>query len=297
MQRRIRNLVKDASHRLSFARGPRAILVVLGCQRSGTSMMLRAIDQDWDAKVFGEFSSINLPAGPGHHEGDPRQQFSIRMRPLAQVDAELARLRYRIVALKPLVESQRAAEILESIDGARLVWMYRDYRDVSRSIVGTFGKDIHRRNLEPIIRSEPGNWRSESVAEDVRAVVANHYSPDMDPLDGAALFWYARNRLFLDQALAGNERVLLLSYEDLVAEPVAMLARVYGFAGLGTPVSRVAKGIHARAVGAGRQSTPSPEISELCEGLTHRLEVAGRSLDQGSVISPRPAPAESRSGE
>jgi hypothetical protein len=75
--------------------------------------------------------------------------------------------------------------------------------------------DVNRINLEPMIRRQPDNWRSELVPEDVREMVARHYSPDMNPFDGGALLWYARNRLFFDLNLADEERVLARKYEDL----------------------------------------------------------------------------------
>ena len=258
-------------------------------------MMLRAIDQDWDAKVFGEFSAINLPAGPGLPGRDPRGRHSIRMRPLTEVNARLQRLHFPIVALKPLAESQRANQILTAVQRSRAIWMYRDYHDVSRSIVRAFGADVHRRNLEPIIDDEAGNWRAELVAKDVRTTVAEHYSPAMDPLDGAALFWYARNRLYFDQRLAEDPRVLLLKYEELVADPVAVFGRIYDLAGLPAPDSRVSKGIHVRSVGAGRGARISPPIAELCDQLWERLEAAGER--QPGAESPRLAPTESAAEE
>lgn len=258
-------------------------------------MMLRAIDQDWDAKVFSEFSAINLPVGPGLPGRDPRGRHSIRMRPLIEVDARLQRIHFPIVALKPLAESQRANQILDALQGSRAIWMYRDYHDVSRSIVRTFGHDVHRRNLEPIVNDEARDWRSELVAEEVRTTVAEHYSPEMDPLDGAALFWYARNRLFFDQRLADDPRVLLLRYEELVADPPDVFGRIYDLAGLPAPDPRVATGIHVRSVGAGRQAKISPGIAELCDALWERLTIAGER--QPGFASPRLAPTESPADE
>jgi hypothetical protein len=271
MQRTIRSLSKDALSRLRRRGGTRA-LIVIGCQRSGTTMMLTTLDRDRRIKVFDEFSPLNVPAvdaRPLSRRADLR--FGIRLAPLPQVAARLERLRFPMVAMKPLVESQRAGELLDAIPGSTAVWMYRDVHDVSRSIVRKFGEDVHRRNLEPIVSGSVDDWRSERVSEDVRAFVREHYSAAMDPYDGAAVFWYARNRIYFDEGLDRDPRVMLLNYEDLAERPAEMITRVYAAAGWGSPPAGVADPVHARSVGAGRELSLSPAIEAACEELWERM--------------------------
>jgi hypothetical protein len=118
------------------------------------------------------------------------------------------------------------------------------------------------------------------VPEDVREMVARHYSPDMNPFDGGALFWYARNRLFFELNLADEERVLALKYEDLVSEPERSLRRVYEIAGVPFPGRRIIEDIHPRSVGLGRELELSPEIELACERVWVELNaVSGGSQD------------------
>lgn len=281
VRRRVRSLAKDAYHRLGRrpSAGP-VILVVLGCQRSGTSMMLRTLDEDWNAKVFDEFASVNVRAGDRRSSwSGARGPYGIRLLPLDELAPRLQGLPYRLVALKPLAESQRAPELLERLEGARCIWMYRHYRDVSHSIARKFSAEVHRVNLQPIVDREQGNWRSELVPEDVRATVARHYSRHMNPYDGGALFWYVRNRLYFDLDLARHPAVMLLSYQELVRAPEAVLERVYGFAAVPFPGPRIARDIHNRALGMGHDVPIAPEIEALCEDLWRRLDVADRQSE------------------
>ena len=262
---------------------PPRSLFILGCQRSGTTMIVEALDKDWRVKTFPEHSAVNLPAGdrrPWSVRATSRH--SIRMKPLDQVAAKLERSRYPLVVLKPLVESQKAQAILRTIDHAVCLWVFRHYRDVARSNFRFFSPDVNRINLEPMIRREPDNWRSELVPEDVREMVARHYSPDMNPFDGGALFWYARNRLFFDLDLAAEERVLALRYEDLVSDPERLLRRVYDTAGVAFPGRRIIEDIHPRSVGLGRELELCPEIERACE----RVWVELNAVYEGRLETP-----------
>ena len=269
IRRRGRGLAKEVRNRLPRGGSvPSRALFVLGCQRSGTTILVDTLDKDWRVKTFGEFSGVNRSA-PGRRPWSVRSQsrYSIRMKPLDEVAATLERCPHPLVVLKPLVESQNAPAILDSVDRAVCVWVFRHYRDVARSNVKLFSPEVSRYNLEPIVREQSDSWRAELVPEDVRELVARHYSADMSPFDGAALFWFARNRLFFDLELARDERVMPLKYEDLVADPELSLTRLYRHAGIAFPGPRIAEGIHPSSIGLGRDLELSPEIERACEKL------------------------------
>lgn len=276
IRRRAWGLAKAARNRLpGGGRLPPRVLFVLGCQRSGTTILVDTLDKDWRVKTFGEFSGVNRSAA-GRQPWSVRSQsrYSIRLKPLDEVAAKLERCPHPLVVLKPLVESQNAPSILRRIDHSVCVWVFRHYRDVARSNVKLFSPEVARYNLEPIVCEQADSWRAELVPEDVRELVARHYSPDMNPFDGAALFWFARNRLFFDLELAREERVMPLKYEDLVADPELSLRRLYRHAGIAFPGPRIAEDIHPSSVGLGRELELSPEIERACDMLWSRLSEA-----------------------
>ena len=235
-------------------------------------MMVETLDKDWRVRTFHEFSAVNMPAEcrrPWSIRSASR--WSIRLGPLDGVAAMLSRSRFPLVVLKPLVESQKARELHAGLDRSRLLWMVRHYRDVARSNVKLFGADIHRVNLEPIVRRDRSNWRSERVPDDVHDLVLRHYAPDMNPYDGGALFWYARNRLYLELGLDSLDRVTLLRYEDLAAEPERWMRAVYKFAGVEFPGPEVVADVHPRSVGLGVELELTPEIEAACADLWEQL--------------------------
>jgi hypothetical protein len=56
-----------------------------------------------------------------------------RWKPYDEVAKLLQRGRALLLIAKPLVESQNAAAILGCIPSAKIIWAFRDYRDVALS--------------------------------------------------------------------------------------------------------------------------------------------------------------------
>lgn len=269
-EERIESVFKDLAH-LRAPRGSARSLIVLGCQRSGTNALVGCFEDDRDAKVYPEFSSLNRRSGKLSMRDSIR--FTLRLRPFEEVGATVERLRYPLAVMKPLVESRYIGELLEAVPRSRVVWIFRHYVDVAESNARTFGALIHRDNLAPIAAGDPTNWRSEGISDEVRETVARHYDPDMDPIDGGALFWWARNRLLFDEGYESDPRVLALQYGRFVADPVAVLAELYEHAGVAFPGPEIARSITPKFVGRGSGHEFDPEIETLCEQLWDRLAV------------------------
>jgi hypothetical protein len=81
---------------------PQSILFIVGCQRSGTSMIMNVLNRDLNAKCFGEFSPLtsNDPIG------------KIRLNSLESIKRDFSRIRAPFIVVKPLVESQNTPELL-----------------------------------------------------------------------------------------------------------------------------------------------------------------------------------------
>jgi hypothetical protein len=265
--KRVDSRIKDVAHMRS-PRGSARSLVILGCQRSGTNALLGCLEEDRDAKVFPEFSELNVPSRKPSRNSI---RWTVRLRPLDQVAARINRLRYPLAVLKPLVESRYIGELLEGVPRSRVVWLFRHYQDVAESNARTFGAHVHRLNLAPIAAGDPSNWRSEGVSTDVRETVAHHYHPDMDPIDGGALFWWARNRLLFDEGYESDPRVRPLRYARFVADPANVLAELYEHAGVAFPGEDIARSVTPKFVGCGAGHRISPDIHTLCERLWERL--------------------------
>jgi hypothetical protein len=234
--------------------------------------MLEVFDEDPRTLSFPEFSVLS---GVGER--------GIRLRPLPEVKAHIERLRAPITVLKPLVESQHAPRLLDGLPNARAVWMFRGFESVAVSNITNFGRDNGERDLRLLLTNDPPTWRGELVPDSVRAVLREHYAPDMSPYDAAALFWWARNRLFFDLGLDERPDVFLCEYEALVAAPRRIMHSIYEFCGIYPPARDTTRRIHSNARDRGLSSALNSDVKALCGELHARL-VARSSAPRTGVI-------------
>jgi hypothetical protein len=223
--------------------------------------MLDVFDEDVRCLSFAEFSVLSSGMG----------EQGIRLRPLPEVKDHIEQLRAPITVLKPLVESQHTPQLLDGLPNARAVWMFRGFESVAVSNVTYFGRDNAGRDLRLLLTNDPPNWRGELVPDEVRAVLEKHYAPEMSPHDAAALFWWARNRLFFDLSLDKRPDVFLCEYEALVEAPREVMRSIYEFCGVAPPARDTTRQIHSKARDRGSASVIGAEVKALCEELHERL--------------------------
>lgn len=242
-------------------------LLLVGCQRAGTSIMENVLEKDLHSAVYLETCKFT--------KGDPT--CPIRIKPLDVVADMLARERARLIVLKPLAESQHTTAMLDAFPRCRAIWMYRSYRDTARSNLRFFGIRNGINNLRPIAKGEPNNWRSDGVSDEVRETIAHHFSETMNPYDAAALFWWARNRIFFERSLAERDDLRTLEYADFVGDPGATIRSIYSFCGLPYPGDRLVQMVHRQSVGLGRELDISDDVEKLCMATWRQLVHANES--------------------
>lgn len=242
--------------------GAKTIVPILGIQRSGTSMMYWVFERDMNVKVYREASELSSQDQVEH----------IRLNPLPSVLAQINRHRVPMVVFKPLVESQRAHELMAALPGAKVLWAYRHYQDVAASNLKAFGPDNGKRDLQPFLANDSANWRSQNSTLETRETIRRFYADDMNPFDAAALFWWARMQLYFEQHLDQNPDVLLSRYEDLVTNPAQTMRQTYAFIGRPYPGDHIVKDVNAQSVGKGRVSKLTPAVDELCAEMLARLD-------------------------
>ena len=264
---RTRREVKHARLRLWPAPpADHPLLHVIGCQRSGTTMLTQLLDRDPAVRVHGELEDL-FEDVPRHH----------RMKDAADVRRRLQRSGAALDVVKPLVESHRCAELLQLQDRAVALWMFRHYSDVASSNLRRFGLDNGHRNLRAIVDDAPGDWRNAGISPGLRATVRELASNDLTPHDAAALFWYCRNTLFAEQRLDADPRVRTCRYEDLVADPRSVLAALYAWVGLPDPAVAAVDMVHDRSVGKGSALELSSPVRLLCDTMWRDLLEADRT--------------------
>ena len=243
--------------------GQAAPILVVGLQRSGTNMLVRALG--------------SLPEIEVRSENDRRVFRRYQLRPAAEVRRLIAASRHRYVVLKPLCDSHRTDELLDqltvSVPG-RAIWMYRGYEGRAQSSLAKFG-DSNLAVLRELGGNGPPRWQLQRLSPESLEVVAGFDLASMSPASGAALLWYVRNRLYFELGLHQRDDVTLVSYDALVADPPAAMRPLCAFLDVGYGPGLV-KGL-ARRPPAGRGALElDPVVRRYCDELQERLDAAAR---------------------
>ena len=254
---------------------PPKILFIMGCQRSGTSLLTRIFVRDLFSVVYRESSKLSSD-----------DELKLRLNKLPVVQKEIERHHAKLIVAKPLVESQNAAHILQYFPSGYSLWAYRHYKDVAASSLKAFGDDVGVRDIRPFLNNDQTNWRSQNSSEETRAIIQKHYSKDMNAHDAAALFWFARNQLFFEQDLHEHPRVAMLRYEDFVVDPPKAIAQIYQFLNFEFPGKHILKEVHAKSVKKGNNIQLSTEIETLCQNLYERLEAVYMTQTGTGILEP-----------
>lgn len=237
------------------------ILLIVGCHRSGTTLLSNLFEHDIQTKSYGEVSKLTSE--------DPIRQ--LRLNDWASVRDTLIQDKSPLVVLKPLVESQNLSKLLDFLPNSSAVWLYRDYRDVASSAIVAWGRANAIRDLSHIVKNTPNNWRTEFVSDEIRSVVTTLFSEDMPSHDAAALFWYVRNQIFFDRNLASLNNVMTCHYSEFVLDPTSVMRKIYQFVDVDYPGDWIAFRVHGNSVKKGRKIKISPEIEDLCQALLAKL--------------------------
>ena len=241
----------------------KTVVFIIGCQRSGTTMVTKIFEKDFLIRVYGEFSKLSSQ--------DPNK---LRLNPLPTVASEISRNHAEIIVLKPLVETQNIDTLFDYFENSKAIWSYRHFKDVASSDLKLFGKRNGIDNIRPIYERSGDNWRSQRASESTTSIIRKYFSEDMSPTDAAALFWYARNILFYERNLDTNNRVHLCKYEELVISPENTMRKVYEFIGTTFPEGRIVSEVHQGSVRKGRDISLSPDVEAICEELMRRLNAS-----------------------
>jgi hypothetical protein len=239
---------------------PKKILFIVGCQRSGTTLLTDIFDEDYQTKIFPEFSELSN-----------KDKNKIRLNPLIDVKQVINKQKVNLIVIKPLVETQNILHLLKYFPNSYAIFIFRNYKDVANSDLSHFGLLNGIKNLKYIIEEQSNDWRSEYVSNESKRIISDYYSENMPPYDAAVLFWYVRNILFYELNLNRNRRIFLCNYTDLVFYPEIVMKNIYKFIGCGFPSNNLIKHIFTSSEGKGKDIKISQNVDRLCQDLYKRL--------------------------
>jgi hypothetical protein len=262
LRRRTRALAKRSARSIVRARSnERRVVLIFGCQRSGTTMVQQTfLDRSWRVFILEEHDRRLVRPGPGETTW---QEYST-------VLGRIRRLPFEAVAAKPLVESASATALMDAAGAVKAVWMLRHYREVARSNVSRFGADNPYQDLEPIRSRDALDWRYQGVTEETCERVTALMNRRLTPFDAAALFWWTRNQLYFDQRLWEDDRIRVLRYERACNQPDEVIRSLSDYIGVALPLGSIASRVRAQPPPETRGL--DPDVEQLCRKLWDSFE-------------------------
>lgn len=249
-----------------------APLFVVGCQRSGTNMLMDVLEKSLDTWTYNE--------DHGH------TFINYRIKPLEERKRLIQKARCRWVVFKPLCDSQNIDRLLDEHPDAKAIWEFRRYQDVANSALHNWGLE-HQRWMIRMAATDPewDHWLVDRMPPQRRQLVQDLYDDRMSFHTAAALKWYLRNAIYFDYGLDHcTDRVRLLSYEESVQHPVEQFSTMWEFLGMEFQPGYVSE---VFATSIRKQDFPriDPRVEALCEEMTERLQRALKAQDQRQVVS------------
>lgn len=247
------------------APGSARVAFIAGAQRSGTTMLLRALAAS--------------PQIDPYAEGDPRLFTRYRLSSPEAVVQAVRASRQEVVLLKPLCDSHDLPALLDLFAGEspRGLWLWRDVDARARSAVRKFGPTNQRVLARLAAEGVDGGWVAGGVTPEILEEVRATDPARLDPHSGAALFWWLRTGLYFSRGLDARPEVRLVSYADVLDDPRAALTAICGHLGI-DPVpamwSDVSAQLSAAKSGAESELPLAPKVRDLCDDLTARLRAA-----------------------
>lgn len=255
---------------------------ILGCQRSGTTIIQNVFANSRQVAVFREGNKEAMTDG-------------WRLRPYDEIESLIERQNARVILFKPINDSQLALQILDRFDHGRVIWIYRDFNDTANSAVVRWGgsqRDMvawigeHVAKHGSIERAMPAIARkpnyavyAEHISAESAEILARWTKEPVSEHTGAAIMWYLRNRLYFDQSLDTNPRARIVSYERFVKYPDEQLRQISRFMGI-RHLKKRSKSVFSSSIG--RDSAPDilPDVLEACSALYDQLNQVERASQE-----------------
>ncbi len=255
---RIERTRKHWQQRWRWGLGSRQLVFVFGCQRSGTKMLMRVLDQAPEVRIYHE-----------HHKaafGGYELRSAPVIRGLRAINGA------PVLIFKPICDNQRAASILDTHPDARGVWIYRHWADVVHSSIRKWGD--HQLQVVQSLASGDTDWliwQRKRVPSDVIAELRKQVRPDLTVEEGSALFWWMRNTYYFSQGLDRHPAMHTLRYADLARDPEPVATALFDHIGLRFDPAYTAQ-INDRSVASQAPAQLRLPIRVLVDDLLARMD-------------------------
>lgn len=264
-----RGLRKKLWQRIHNPSGETMPAFVVGCGRSGTSMLLHRLGRS--------------PAVDPYNENHEAAFDKWRLRPLDVIESLVDRTYAHVALFKPVLSTPHSREYLVRFPEARLIFVYRHYNDVVNSSLKRFGPADRLAHVNTWMADNFGEFAPFDPPEKTQAVVRKLWKPGLSPESAAALYWLFYNSLYFDLGLDREERARLISYESLVTNAVQVIKDMCIFLNLDF-IPAMADDIFATSVGRDEQPALDRDIEAACEALWQQLQAAHLNVESAKIL-------------
>lgn len=229
---------------------------LVGCGRSGTSMLVLQLGKSWQIDVYNE---NNLAA---FHNW--------RLRDFVVIKQLVDKSHAPITLFKPILDTYRARLILNTFPAGKMLFAFRHYNDVIESSLKKFGPADRITHVNQWVEKNFDEFADLLPPDKTQQAIRNLWQPNLNPESGAALYWLLQNQLFFDLGLQHHKRVKLVQYEAVVSDPAGQMAAIANFLNLQYD-KRMTEGIFASSVQHRSQPAVDPAIAAACQTLWNKL--------------------------
>jgi len=196
------------------------IIFILGCQRSGTTIIQQLVSMSPLVKYHGEGEL------PYFYDADGEKSF--RFKSTNDIEQYTDDEAYDFIALKPLYESHNIEQLLSDHEGSKAIWVFRNYNDVIKSHLNYYNFDAID-YIRPVFNLKIKSWINEYVPQNVSELLKQLSIDELSDADAYALFWLLRSSIYLNISESHKNKVLLINYEDLISMPEQQTSRLFNF--------------------------------------------------------------------
>lgn len=201
----IRVIYRDVQQRLHNPTQQSRPVFLVGCGRSGTTMLVDQLARSWEVDRY--------------NEDHPLAFVKWRLRDLSTIRALVQQSRAKIVVFKPILDTHLASRLLDQFPDAKLIFIFRHYHDVIHSSLRRFGTDNWRNRVRRWIQEDFAEFSAQPPPAQARQRIYTYWQPELSSESAIALYWLFYNSLYYDLELHNNPRVRLVRYESIVSSP------------------------------------------------------------------------------
>lgn len=228
---------------------------IMGCGRSGTTMLLDMFHRDIRIESLGE--------------GDPLIAEKNFMLNYKKLSIAIYYSKAPVMVMKPILNTFDAKHILLTYDTSQVFWVIRDYKDMVASSLIKFGDRVSRFMSELVQNNEGDNWISRGIHPDTLKLLRELDSTGFSASDWMGLVWWSVNRTLIIDNLLKFKRLKLIRYEDFVNSEDNISSLYLNIGLKHDPKKKEAT--HSKSIGKGSYTEFNPKVDDLCCSLDRSI--------------------------